>query len=841
MQLVRLISRLYFSITPTYIGDTLLETGDYRNAVYYYGCMTFFPIGMAKSSDYAGYREYHTGAGIEERLFHDGNLGYTANLFSEDEYPHLKPYDDTNYYHYWEYNTVRLRTPIREAAHPMEKRFFHLRQGAALLEWADALYRSDEEPNIQRARELYKAVLFLHRKKPPIDPTWSHKMGVPYLGQHSENPALTFQTTHALRGYYQINAGLNYFGASEDMVPTLRYKTLKTAADRFAESAKAAQQDFLFFTASLEKLMEEAIRERFATANALKKAALLGQIAGEQVEIAMHSVKQAEQQVANVQAAIQAKKDEIEESEGFLNQVKDFGQGFVEAVGDVRDMVKGAGGVTSSKDIFKAFTTEGGSAAGVISGYGLFIYGSYTSMSSMADTYNSRQDELKALVTQALPAARELVKVREREVKVYQLQQKIALADAEYAMALAEAIRDFQRNRFLNSELWAKLASVMKRVMRRYIELGVRYAWLAERALAYEQDRTVHIIRFNYFPRSLQGVTGADLLKLDLAELEASYLDNIKPTLPVKKTYSLAFDYPLHFAQLKKTGKCTFRTEERSYRYMYPGFYGYRIHTVGVRGLETGAMPQAVGILKNDGISTVSRNDGQQYVLRREPGAFPLSEFRLNDDRALYGLPNDALFAFEGSGIETNWTLELPEDANPKGLKDVTDVLITFDMRAHFSEDLYQSHIAEKRTSAQRLVLLSACNLQPKTLEELQQGAVTATFNFDLRAIGLPKNEVKRELKNLMIFLSSKDASETRATIKSTMLQNSVSFSFNQGLALSNAGPLHNSSVISELDQFIGQDAAQRFEITINIVDNPGIDFTGVRDLVLGIEYLSTY
>jgi hypothetical protein len=838
-QLVRLISRLYFSITPTYIGDTLLETGDYRNAVYYYGCMTFFPIGMAKSDNYAGYREYHPGAGIEERLFHAGSLGYTANLFSEDEYPHIRPYDDTIYYHYWEYDTVRLRAPIREAAHPMEKRFFRLRQGAALLEWADALYRSDEAPNVQRARDLYKAVLLLHGKEPPIDPTWG-RLHIPGFTQHAKNPALTAQTSHALRGFYQIEAGLNYFGANEDMVPTLRYRTLKSAADRFAESAKAAQQDFLFYTASLEKLLEEAIRERLATANALKKAALLGQIAGEQIEIAKHGVKQAEQQVANVQAAIQAKKDEIEESEGFLNQVKDFGKGFVGAVGDVSGMVSGAGGATAPKEIFKAFT-EGGSAAGVMSGYGLFIYGSYASMSSMEDAYNSRKDELDALVTRALPAARELVKVREREVKIYQLQQKIALADAEYAMALAEAIRDFQRNRFLNSELWAKLAAVMKQVMRRYIELGVRYAWLAERALAYEQDRAVRIIRFDYFPRSLQGVTGADLLKLDLAELEGSYLDNIKPTLPVKKTYSLAFDYPLQFAQLKKTGKCTFRTEERPYRYRYPGFYGYRIHTIGVRGQETGAMPQAVGILKNDGISTVSRNDGQQYVLRREPVAFPLSEFRLSDDLALYGLPNDAQFAFEGSGIETSWILELPEDANPKGLKDVADILLTFDMRAHFSADLYQSHIAEKRTSAQRMVLLSARSLQPQTLEELQQGAATATFNFDLRAAGLPRNELNRELKNLMIFLASKDASETRATIKSTMLQNGVSFSFNQGLALSNAGPLHSSSVTSELDQFIDQDATQGFEVTINVADNPGVDFTGVRDMVLGVEYLARY
>jgi len=49
------------------------------------------------------------------------------------------------------------------------------------------------------------------------------------------------------------------------------------------------------------------------------------------------------------------------------------------------------------------------------------------------------------------------------------------------------------------------LAGVLRRCMGRYLELGARYAWLAERALAYEQDRALNIIRMNYF-RCLAGV-----------------------------------------------------------------------------------------------------------------------------------------------------------------------------------------------------------------------------------------------------------------------------------------------------------------------------------------------
>ncbi len=817
----------YLYELPLCLGDTALALGNYSEASKHYSSVSSFAIAAAKVNDSGylgsgrGYDYWKENRNVE--INNDFDL--IIEMFADGRIPYsvYKGEPETGWIaSVMEFGISKLNPAIVRAA--------RLRHGSALLEWADALYRSDEESNIQRARELYKAVLFLHNKRPPIDPAWTDKMVVPHLGRHSENPALTLQTTHALRGYYQIEAGLNYFGANEYMVPTLHYETLKSSADRFAESAKAAQQDFLFYTASLEKLLEEAIRERLVTASALKKAALLGQIASEQIAIAKQGVKKAEQQVTDVLAAIQAKQDEINDSEKFLNQVVDFGKGF-------NDALEGIG--QDPKKTYSAFMS--GSAGGIMAGYALFIYGSYTSMSSMVDAYNSRQDEVDALCYRALPTAREQVKVREREVKIAQLQQKIAQSDAEFAMALAEAIRDFQQNRFLSTELWAKLAAVMKRIMRRYIELGVRYAWLAERALAYEQDRTVNIIRFDYFPLSLQGVTGADLLKLDLAELEASRLENIKLTLPVKKTYSLAFDYPLQFAQLKKSGRCSFSTEELPLRQMYPGFYGYRIHTIGLWVQMTGAMPQAVGFLKNDGISAVSRIDGDQYVLRREQESFPISEFRLSDDRELYGLPDDTLFAFEGSGVETTWTLELPEDANSKGLKDVSDILFTLNMRAHYSSDVYQRHISEKSTSAQRLMLFSARNLQPDILEALQQGATTVTFSFDLQAVGLPKNEIQREIKNLMIFLASRDESEIQATIKSTMLQNGVSFSFNQGLAMSNAGPLHSSLVTSELDQFIDKDATQGFEITINVADNPGVDFTGVRDMVFGIEYLAKY
>ena len=79
----------------------------------------------------------------------------------------------------------------------------------------------------------------------------------PFFLYHSENSALAGQKARARRGFLQIQAGLNYYAVSDDMVPALRYRPLKDAADRFAATAKSAQQDFLLY---MEKI-EEALRD----------------------------------------------------------------------------------------------------------------------------------------------------------------------------------------------------------------------------------------------------------------------------------------------------------------------------------------------------------------------------------------------------------------------------------------------------------------------------------------------------------------------------------------------------------------------------------------------------
>ena len=76
--------------------------------------------------------------------------------------------------------------------------------------------------------------------------------------------------------------------------------------------------------------------------------------------------------------------------------------------------------------------------------------------------------------------------------------------------------------------------------------------------------------------------------------------------------------------------------------------------------------------------------DGTSIMSVRFPDAKPLSEFSLRKDMAVFGMPDESLMTFEGSGFESFWGLQFPATANPFGLDSLLDVQMTFDLTAFY-------------------------------------------------------------------------------------------------------------------------------------------------------------
>jgi hypothetical protein len=89
----------------------------------------------------------------------------------------------------------------------------------------------------------------------------------------------------------------------------------------------------------------------------------------------------------------------------------------------------------------------------------------------------------------------------------------------------------------------------------------------------------------------------------------------------------------------------------------------------------------------------------------------------------------------------------------------------------------------------------------------------------------------------LVLFLTGEAPLTFTAILASASTR--VDVSFEKSIALSNAPPLSNSqsSAPSPLNALVDEDVAQTFRLRIDKRRNPGVDFSKVNDVILGVEY----
>ena len=808
----------HYVLVPYLRAQVLFAGGDYSGAIKQIHRLTGTQVAVGETNTPAGYKAqnfplFHVGSSLPATAA----VGFDSDGFYDEIKSTLDPMDQRGP------NTFFSSFELP----PFEKIFLQLTQGEMMLEWADQLYRNDDPASIRRTRELFKGVLFMHGHNVDVDIAPHFKGHGPLISTLNPfpvasgqgNPAAASQIRRAILGLWQIEQGLNVYGFSDDMVPVLRYQPLRRAAQYFAVSAKGAQGDFIAY----QVRFEQAQIEGWQVAAMVQKATASVNIAAEQIEIAKAGVARAQAQVAEVQAQIAAKQKEMADKDSFFGQAKDFYAGMKDTFTGMMDAGKAATAQGSETSM------DGAGGMGIATAYVAFAYYGYTTMSSIADAANKRVGELKGLLEGALPAAQAQVKLKQRDVTIAGLQKDIADADRE----LAATLMRFQKDRFLNVDLWNKLALFAQRLLKRYIDLGARFAWFAERALAYEQARRIDIVRLNYFPTFLRGLTGADRLLADLGELEATRLNALRLTAPIKHTVSLAREFPIQFGRLKQIGETTFHTSEAVLRAAYPGTFGYRIRAVTVAA-QSPQGPPARGVLRNLGISVVTDRAGTAQSLARYPDALPLSEFRLETDLQVFGLPGETLMQFEGSGYETDWGVVLPTLANPKGLTSLTDVLVTFDMNASYEQPV-PAVPGAPGLLAQGMAI-AASVFDPAGLLTLRGATPQARFVLDLQKVPLRRQETNRRITNLAVMLIGPTTKTYTARLSASAGGPHADFTIVDGIAFSNGGALLGTGAALPLNALIGEVVDQAFTLDIQ---RAGVaeEMKGLLDVVLYIDY----
>ncbi|MFG2974487.1 hypothetical protein ACGFYY_16030 [Streptomyces sp. NPDC048331] len=770
-----------------------------------------------------------------------GDRPYTARLMFDAERRLTGPFTLTPQTVF----SVDATTPVTPILHPLEERYARLAQADVLLTWGEMLYRSDDPASLERARELYKAVLLLHGKDPgtmayrPKDVLPPPPVVVPV-----ENPRRLNQLDRARLALQQLDAGLNFYGYDDDTVPTLRYQTLVGAAQRWVAGAKSAQNDYLAYLGRVEQLDLDLLAAKAQERRAQGTVA----IATEQVEIAKAGVVVAQKLVTDVEKLIQKKQEEIEDSKSIFNQFKDYFSGMKSGVMSIADVAKD--GASASKDLqvtsddeLKGVVKTVGSQAwagsgtagglGIVGAYAAFAVISTTTLQGMADAATKRDDELKALTHETLPAAKAAVQVQQRQQAIAQFQGQIAASELAYTRDLIT----YQNERFLNRDFWDALSGVARRSLHRYLDLAGQSAWFAERALAYELAAPLRVIRLGYFDPRMRDLGGVDRLALDLAELEAVRLGSARLSLPLTRTHSLARDLPLAFGQLKKTGTCTFTLTDDDLLAGHPGTYAHRIRTVDVLVDVPGTTERPRGILTNMGFSLLRRSPSAPRVpLLRFADAYPVSDFRSRRDLELFGLPGEQLLPFEGTAFTTTWTLVLPPGTSPVGLDRVTDVLLTFDMQAAYDPAPADSDTlaAPSATTVSRSLFVSALSVNIAGLASLRTAPPTAKLSFALNKLPLPPTG---KITNLAVVLPGVTGGNFSAKLRFGTGA-FTTFQIADGIAMSNLGVL--SDGIAANAQPLNGAAVGSPARVVDLEITKGSDadkLAAARDVLLWVEY----
>jgi Tc toxin complex TcA C-terminal TcB-binding domain len=835
-----LIYLAQFSL-PTFIAQATIALGNWADALRPFGRAAFFLVGKATISDQdnAAWRDRWGNEWNDFPLYSAGNMPYTVDTRQPlPQYPSLSDDDPTK----WGAgikDSTRLSTLldslVPKGLHPVEAAFYRLQMGDAMLGWADKLYRTDQAASISRARELYKGIYYLHGSVPPINPSWTSGPLGGFFPSYV-NPAKAAQLARGRLGFTQIQAGLNFFGFADDMTPSLRYSTLKPAADAFAAGAKSAERDFLTAMSQIESATVDNMKN-----NAMfRRANLQVQIAQQQAGIAGDQVIQANALIGQVNFQIAQLKMQIADHDSYFGQLGDYLSGMaseVKGAGSVLTETKTAGTALGADT--SGLALSGG--AGIMAGFAAFAVFSYVTMSSMADAANLRDAQLHNLEAFNLAAANAQLDIAQRNSTIAGLMQQVAQSDAD----LATSLLAFAQERYLNIEFWSYTAGLFKRLMRQYLDLAARFGWLAQQALVYEQRAPMSIIGFDYFPEQYQGAGGADQLQLDLANLEAQHLNGLHEMVPIKYTYSLSRDFPLQFAQLQKAGTCLFQTSDAALRVAFPGTYGYRIIAATPKLVRSGTGAPMYGLLTNSGVSQISGSDGTLQLSVRPADGLPITEFDISSNANVFGLPGTTLMQFEGGGIETTWQFELPVAANPGGFAGLADAVVTFFLRARFAPSLYQSMTSSTVAAMSKIMMFSALRLKVVGLADLQGHPSVARLDFDLTSVGLPALEKTRKLSNLFfVLVSSLGNSSVKADVIAATPAKTINLTLDGGVVYSNSPPIADplsTAPLSPLNVLAGIDVNQMLSLRIDKTANAGIDFTKVSDVILGVDYTATF
>jgi hypothetical protein len=341
--------------------------------------------------------------------------------------------------------------------------------------------------------------------------------------------------------------------------------------------------------------------------------------------------------------------------------------------------------------------------------------GLVATMAGLSGGWNRRNAEWQF---QLETATLEIAQIQQ-QISAATFRVQIATDDANnqnLLIANAAAVQSTLKSKFTNQDLYQWMVGQVSAVFFQCYQMAYDLAKRAEACYRFELGvPQSSYIQFGYWDSLKKGLLSGEKLFQDLKRLEVAYLDQNLREYEISKSISLLLLDPSAFVTLKLTGSCLINLPEAYFDMDYPGHYLRRIRNVSltipcVTGPYT-SVNCTLTLLQSRIRLNNSLPTGSAYA---EKPVGSDSRFAYNfsatesiatstaqNDSGLFevNFRDERYLPFEGSGVISQWQLDMPLDSNAFDFETITDLIVNLRYSARNGGD-------SLRTAAKKAALL---------------------------------------------------------------------------------------------------------------------------------------
>jgi hypothetical protein len=301
---------------------------------------------------------------------------------------------------------------------------------------------------------------------------------------------------------------------------------------------------------------------------------------------------------------------------------------------------------------------------------------------SLSGTYAGYERRKEDWTFQADTIAKELEQI-DKQILSAQIRKEISELDKKNHLTQIEQSKEsyeILKSKFSNEQLYIWMAKEISALHRVAFDLACNMAKQAEDAYNYEiaPHKPVSFITNNHFNADNKGLLAGEKLYMDLKKMEAEYLESHKRKNELTKYISLALIDSHKIIDLRSKGTCSFKLPELLFDMDYPGHYNRRIKGVSITiPCVTGAYTTVAATLTMTGDSGYKMKSGEKHHIKSSVRSSIATSNGSNDSGMFEFNFNDARYLpFEGAGIESEWTLSLPENIRQFNYESISDIIV---------------------------------------------------------------------------------------------------------------------------------------------------------------------